>query len=135
MQTGKTAAKDVLPFAEGNIGKFLQLTESESFTKMKRDMEDLLDRFLTSEDHGKMQWIQGMEAYEDELEKALDVLQILVRERLRKIYLQKRHAERNLPAGKMENKYYMLSFNLIKAKKQLLSNVNKNMIIWNLFLP
>lgn len=133
--TGKTEAKDLIPFAEGNIGRLLQLYESESFAAMKRDLENLLDRFIKSEERGIIEWTKILASYKDNLEEALTVLQIIVRERLRSIYLQKRFSAMNLPAGKTEKKYYMLSLNMIRAKKQMLSNVNKDMILWNLFLP
>lgn len=134
-QTGREDKQDLIPFAEGNIGKFLQLSESETFAEMKRDLENLLDRFIKSEERVIIGEVKKLEKYEENLEEALNVLQIVLRERLRSIYQQKKLAEQMQPAGKIEYQYYGLSLNLIRAKKQLLSNVNKNMILWNLFLP
>lgn len=134
-QKGKEDLATYIPFADGNIGRLLEMAESENFLGLKRDLENLLDRFVKSGEHDIMEEVKALEKYEDDLSQALNVLQAIVRERLRKIYIQNRHRDRQYPAGPVEQKYYLLAQNILQAKKQVLANVNKNLILWNLFLP
>lgn len=132
---GQAEKRDLIPYAEGNIGKLLQLTESESFQEMKKDLENLLEQFVKRQDYDIMNQVGLLEKYEDNLQQALNILQILLRERLRKSqFCGMEFQNQPVFTEGNEQRYFKLSQNILTAKKQLVSNVNKNLIIWNLFL-
>lgn len=132
-RSGRQEAQGLISFAEGNPGRLLELAASEDFGEMKRDLENLLDRFIKTSEHGIMEWIPILEKYEEKLEEALTTLQVAVRERLQKAYRQESPVWSG-DSPESLHRYYFLARNLIRAKKQLFANVNKTMIIWNLFL-
>ena len=127
---GRTEREDLIAFAEGSPGRLLQLADSEMFRDMKRDIENLLDRFIKMPEHDIIESVSVLEKYAENLEEALTVLQIALTERLR--------GNCRRPAGAVSaqslHRYYFLAHNLLAAKRQLKANVNKNLIIWSLFL-
>lgn len=127
---GRAEREDLIAFVEGSPGRLLQLTDSEAFRDMKRDIENLLDRFIKTPEHDIIELTSVLEKYAENLEEALTTLQIALTERLRGICRR--------PAGAASaqslNRYYFLARNLLAAKRQLKANVNKSLIIWSLFL-
>lgn len=116
-------------FASGNAGKLLQIAASDEFLERKRDLENLLDIFIKSTEYDIIKGIKILEKYEEDLANIFSILQILIRERLKKQYM-----EQTAATSEVSRKYYGLARNLLQAKRQLASNVNKSLILWNLFL-
>ena len=127
---GRAEREDLIAFAEGSPGRLLQLTDSEAFRDMKRDIENLLDRFIKTPEHDIIELTSVLEKYAENLEEALATLQIALTERLRGICRRSAGAA----SAQSLNRYYFLARNLLAAKRQLKANVNKSLIIWSLFL-
>lgn len=129
-QRGLAAREDLIAFAGGSPGRLLQLADAEVFGEMKRDMENLLDRFIKTPEHDIIELTSILEKYTENLEEALTTLQIALTERLRE------NCRRSAGEASVRNlrQQYFLGRNLIAAKRQLKANVNKNLIIWSLFL-
>lgn len=132
---GLAGVESFFSFAQGNAGRLVSLMQAEEFQIIKRDMENLLNNFINSSEHDIIEMIGILSEYEENLAEALNVLQILVRDRLKSSFEQRRFLDR-MPtcstAG--QKKCYALALNIFNAKNQLASNVNKKLIIWNLFL-
>ena len=127
---GQESREDLIAFAEGSPGRLLQLLDSESFREMKREIENLLDRFIKTPEYDIIELTSILEKYTENLEEVLNTLQITLTERLREII------RRPVRAGSASSisRYYFLSRNLLAAKRQLKANVNKSFVIWSLFL-
>ncbi len=73
-------AKVIASFSRGNIGKALQLIDSESFNGMREDMVKCLDVFINRTEYDIMEAVNLFSEYKDHYLEVLDILVSLIRD-------------------------------------------------------
>lgn len=121
----------LLPFCHHNLGELISKIQSEKWIKMKENAENLLNRFLKTKEYDIMESVAVLEQMEEDLEEMLEILQIVVQNRLNRIMAGSQKKIATLE----EKKLFRFAERIVAAKKQKRSNVNPSLIAWNLFLP
>lgn len=79
-QVNGDRAKVIASFSRGNIGKALQLIESETFNAQRNDMVKCLDVFINRGEYDIMEAVNLFSEYKEHYLEVLDILVSLVRD-------------------------------------------------------
>lgn len=127
-------SKEVLTaYSRGNIGKAIELAESNEFLAMREDMINLLEVFINQGEYDIINSVYLLEKHKANIQEVLDILRTLIRDCLVLIHTgEKKHLIHQDLIGKISHLSYrnkegilfQLNRNISIAVDQLHANVN-----------